>query len=328
MTFNIKLPICFIALFIWCLASHASAEIMGTPPSGYLLTYKFKDHLVSPLPKEDPIYTIGETDKGLLITLRGSKERDFTFFYDKKMSLIVPLQRGSTANYRTGFWYSLLPVTVAMPFNLRTFEFFGPAARVLEGWEGEQLESWKALVGERKHGVYATTITNGPDLRNIYYPCSFVFENGVAVRLVAGVPQQMLAEVRYLKYRSLGQVMVPSLIEVHAPSGGKLLRTFTLTKAEVRQDHIPKLEDLIPRGQFVTASDDRGAAATDFNPEAGTLESQLEEQRKVRIAADKSAAERKIRESSSNIALILASVFALLALILISVKARAGKTRQ
>lgn len=101
---------------------------------------------------------------------------------------------------------------------------------------------------------------------------------------------------------------------------GQVNRTFTLLKAEVRKDAIAPIESFIPAGQYLMVSLPKGAASIEFDPEAGSFETQVDAQLKMWERVDRQKAIEAQNRQRVRVPLIISGVLAGLAVFLVAVR--------
>jgi hypothetical protein len=249
------------------------------------------------------------------------------FLYRDGNSLSLHMKRSDRlgfptglAQYQDGFEYAKVPVLPFLPFNFRSFEIFGDIAQVLEPHPVSRHKEIRTKVGDIQHSLFAFgQLRSGREVP-YHFPADIKWNQGRPTHMRAGIGQQVFADVTYSDWRPLGPAQVPGRIVGRHALTGKVIRTFTLVKSEIRDDAIPPIESFIPAGQYLTVSLPKGAASIEFDPDAGSLQSQIDAQLKIweRVDRDQKIAEQN--RQRARIPLIISGVLAGLAVFLVAVR--------
>ena len=319
-----------LALLSWLAipAGIAQADSFSPLPEGYQLVYRVEgiSHKGEKLPR-DTKWSLREKDGAVLIEMFTDGTCSYRFFYREGNSLSIHIKKSDRlgfptglAQYEDGFDFARVPVLPFLPFNFRSFEIYGDIDKVLEPHPVSRHRAIRTKVGDIQHSVYAFGELRSGQEVPFYFPADVKWNQGRPTRMRAGMGQQVFADVTYSDWRPLGGSQVPGRIVGRNALTGKVIRTFTLLKAEIRDDAIPPIESLIPAGQYVTVSLPRGAASIEFDPKAGSLDRQIDAQLKIweRVDRDQKVAEQNSQRA--RIPLIISGVLAGLAVFLVAVR--------
>lgn len=306
----------------------AQGESFTPLPEGYHLVYGVEG--ISHYEKELPAgatWSVREVGGDLLIELLGAGEESFRFLYrdGKSLSLYLrgpnesPAPNGS-AQYFDAFEYSRIPVFPFLPFNFRARDIYDRIDRVFEAIPEEQHADARKKVGSTPHSIFAfNNVGNGRSVP-MYFPAAFKWKNGLPVRMRAGAGSKIFADVTYSDWRKLGDAMVPGRIEGRRADTGAVIRTFRLLKAEINPKEIPAIEELIPDGQFLAVDINRKSASIEFDPNAGTLDEQIDKVLKIWERVERGARIAEQNRQRANLPLVISGVLAGLAVFLVAVR--------
>lgn len=315
-----------IALCVQPLVAHA--EPFTPLPEGYHLVYGVEgiSHYEKKLPA-GATWSVREVGGDLLIELLGAGEESFRFLYrdGKSLSLYLrgpnesPAPNGS-AQYFDAFEYSRIPVFPFLPFNFRARDIYDRIDRVFEAIPEEQHADARKKGGSTPHSIFAfNNVGNGRSVP-MYFPAAFEWKNGLPVRMRAGAGSKMFADVTYADWRKLGDAMVPGRIEGRRADTGAVIRTFRLLKAEINPKEIPAIEELIPDGQFLAIDINRKSASIEFDPNAGTLDEQIDKVLKIWERVERGERIAEQNRQRAKLPLLISGVLAGLAVFLVAVR--------
>lgn len=306
----------------------ARADSFAPLPEGYHLVYRVEgiSHKGDKLPR-DTKWSLHEVGGALFIEVVMPGKGSHRFLYRDGNSLSIHIKESDRlgfptglAQYQDGFEYAKVPVLPFLPFNFRSIEIFGEVDKVFESQPAARHQEIRTKVGGIRHSVFGFGVLRLGQQVPYFFPADLKWNQGRPTHMRAGIGQQVFADVTYSDWRPLGTAQVPGRIVGRNALTGKVNRTFTLLKAEIREDAIPPIESLIPAGQYLTVSLPKGAASIEFDPEAGSFEAQVDAQLKIWERVDRQKAIEAQNRQHVRIPLLISGVLAGLAVFLVAVR--------
>lgn len=306
----------------------ARADAFAPLPEGYHLVYRVEgiSHNGEKL-SADSKWALREKDGALLIELFSDDQPAFRLLYRDGNSLSIQMNASDRvgfptglAQYEDGLTYAKVPVFPFLPFNFRAFKIYSDIEKVLDPHPAVDHAEIRAKIGNIRHSIFAFADLESGNKVPYFFPADFKWNQGRPTHMRAGFGDKVFADMTYSDWRPLGNAQVPGRIVGRNALTGKVNRTFTLLKAEIREDAIPPIESLIPAGQYLTVSLPKGAASIEFDPEAGSFETQVDAQLKIWERVDRQKAIEAQNRQHVRIPLLISGVLAGLAVFLVAVR--------